>query len=130
MLKVQNLKKTYTVGDFVTNAVDDLSIEFRQTEFVAILGPSGCGKSTLLNILGALDRPDSGEISLYGDSLTEFKDIELDRYRNNSLGFIFQTHNLVPHLSIVENVEMGLTLSGVSAKERKERARELLNKVG
>lgn len=73
MLKVQNLKKTYTVGDFVTNAVDDLSIEFRQTEFVAILGPSGCGKSTLLNILGALDRPDSGEISLYGDSLPSLK---------------------------------------------------------
>ena len=130
MLKVQNLKKTYTVGDFVTKAVDDLSIEFRQTEFVAILGPSGCGKSTFLNILGALDRPDSGEISLYGNSLTEFKDIELDRYRNHSLGFIFQTHNLVQHLSIVENVEMGMTLSGVNEKERRERALELLNKVG
>lgn len=130
MLKVKNLKKTYTVGDFKTKAVDDLSIEFRQTEFVAILGPSGCGKTTLLNILGALDRPDSGEISLHGNSLTNFKNIELDMYRNNSLGFIFQTHNLVSHLSIIENVEMGMTLSGVGARERHERAKELLTKVG
>ncbi|MGI6787484.1 MAG: ATP-binding cassette domain-containing protein [Acholeplasmataceae bacterium] len=130
MLKVQNLRKTYTIGDFVTKAVDDLSIEFRETEFVAILGPSGCGKTTLLNILGALDRPDSGEISLHGNSLTQFKNIELDRYRNNSLGFIFQTHNLIPHLSIVENVEMGMTLSGVGVKERRQRALELLEKVG
>ena len=130
MLKVENLKKTYTVGDFVTRAVDDLSIEFRQTEFVAILGPSGCGKTTLLNIIGALDRPDSGNISLHGNSLTEFSNKELDRYRNHSLGFIFQTHNLVSHLSIIENVELGMTLSGVGVAERHERAKELLTKVG
>ncbi|MGI6781335.1 MAG: ATP-binding cassette domain-containing protein [Acholeplasmataceae bacterium] len=130
MLKVKDLKKTFTVGDFVTNAVDGISIEFRQAEFVAILGPSGCGKTTFLNILGALDRPDSGEISLYGNSLTDFKNIELDRYRNHSLGFIFQTHNLIPHLSIIENVEMGMTLSGVDSKSRRKRALELLEKVG
>lgn len=130
MLKIQNLKKTYTVGDFVAKAVDGISIEFRQAEFVAILGPSGCGKTTLLNILGALDRPDSGEISLYGNSLTDFKNIELDRYRNHSLGFIFQTHNLIQHLSIIENVEMGMTLSGMDAKSRRKRALELIEKVG
>ena len=130
MLKLTNLKKTYTVGDFVTNAVDGISIEFRQQEFVAILGPSGCGKTTLLNIIGALDRPDSGEISLYGNSLNEFSSKDLDMYRNHSLGFIFQTHNLVPHLSIVENVEMGMTLAGVGPKERRERALELLEQVG
>ena len=130
MLKITDLKKTYTVGDFVTKAVDGISIEFRQEEFVAILGPSGCGKTTLLNIVGALDRPDSGSISLHGNSLDEFSSRELDMYRNHSLGFIFQTHNLVQHLSIVENVELGMTLSGVGPKERHERAKELLEKVG
>lgn len=130
MLKVENLKKTYAIGNFVTKAVDNLSIEFRESEFVAILGPSGCGKTTLLNILGTLDQPDSGTISLYGNNLSDFTDIEFDRYRNHTLGFIFQTHNLISHLNILENVELGMTLSGVRKRKRRKQALSLLDAVG
>ncbi|MGI6787482.1 MAG: ATP-binding cassette domain-containing protein [Acholeplasmataceae bacterium] len=130
MLKITNLKKTYTVGNLVTKAVDDISIEFRNDEFVAILGPSGCGKTTFLNLIGALDRPDSGDVFLSGSPLSKLNDIELDRYRNASLGFIFQTHNLIEHLSVIDNIEMSMTLSGIKKKERKTKALELLEKVG
>lgn len=130
MLKVKHLKKTYTVGNLITKAVNNLSIEFRETEFVAVLGPSGCGKTTFLNLLGALDHPDFGEISLYGNQLSNFNERELDRYRNHSIGFIFQTHNLIEHLNAVENIEMGMTLAGANKNKRRAIALELLDKVG
>ncbi|MGI6782477.1 MAG: ATP-binding cassette domain-containing protein [Acholeplasmataceae bacterium] len=129
MLKINNLKKTFGVENLITKAIDDISIKFRQTEFVCVLGPSGCGKSTFLNLIGALDKPDSGEISLFGNPLSSFSDVELDQYRNHSIGFIFQTHNLIRHLNILENVEMGMSLSGVNATTRKNKALDLLNKI-
>lgn len=130
MLKIENLNKTYTNGKLVTKAIDNMSVEFRKSEFVAILGPSGCGKTTLLNMLGALDTPDSGSVSLNGNNLNHFKDIKLDKYRNSSIGYIFQTHNLIDHLSIVENVEMGMVLGGISKKERRKKALKILDDVG
>jgi putative ABC transport system permease protein len=130
MLKIDNLTKTYTVGKFVTKALDNLSIEFRQREFVGVLGPSGCGKTTLLNMIGALDTPDTGLVSLNGNYLKDFSNKQLDKYRNHSIGYIFQTHNLVQHLSIVENVEMGMILGGKNKKESRKKALDLLDKVG
>ena len=130
MLELKNIKKTYRVGDVETRALDDISVSFREQEFVAILGTSGSGKTTCLNIIGGLDRYDSGDLIINGKSTKNFKDREWDSYRNNSIGFIFQSYNLISHLSIVANVEMGMTLSGVSAAEKHRRAQEALEKVG
>lgn len=130
MLELKNIKKTYKVGDVETRALDDISVSFREKEFVAILGTSGSGKTTCLNIIGGLDRYDSGDLIINGKSTKNFKDREWDAYRNNSIGFIFQSYNLISHLSIVANVEMGMTLSGVSASEKHRRAHEALEKVG
>ena len=130
MLELKNIKKVYKVGDVETKALDDVSVSFRDKEFVAILGTSGSGKTTSLNIIGGLDRYDSGDLIINGKSTKNFKDREWDAYRNNSIGFIFQSYNLISHLSIVANVEMGMTLSGVSSSEKHRRATEALEKVG
>ncbi|MBN2540766.1 MAG: ATP-binding cassette domain-containing protein [Bacilli bacterium] len=130
MLKLVNISKSYTIGDFNQNALDNLSVEFKSKDFVAILGPSGCGKTTLLNVIGGLDHADKGDLLINGRSTKDFKDGDWDMYRNNSIGFIFQSHNLITHLSVLQNVEMGLSLSGVSKAERTQRATEVLERVG
>lgn len=130
MLELKNIKKTYRVGDTETHALDDISVSFREKEFVAILGTSGSGKTTCLNIIGGLDRYDSGDLVINGKSTKDFKDRDWDAYRNNSIGFIFQSYNLITHLSIVSNVELGMTLSGVSAAEKHRRAMDALERVG
>lgn len=130
MLELKNIKKTYTVGEIETKALDGISLSFREREFVAILGISGSGKTTFLNIIGGLDKYDSGEMTIKGKSTVNFGDREWDAYRNNSVGFVFQNYNLITHQSIVANVELGMTLSGVNAKQKRERAIEVLTKVG
>ncbi|ERL65229.1 MacB [Schleiferilactobacillus shenzhenensis LY-73] len=130
MLELKNIKKYYHVGDTITKALDDVSVAFRQQEFVAILGPSGSGKTTLLNMIGGLDRYDSGDLIIEGKSTKTFKDADWDAYRNNSIGFIFQSYNLIGHLSIMDNVEMGMTLSGVSKAEKRKRTEDALIRVG
>ena len=116
MLQLKDLRKSYHVGDTVTHALDDVSISFRNQEFVAILGPSGSGKTTLLNVIGGLDRYDSGDLIINGKSTKNFKETDWDAYRNNSVGFVFQNYNLISHLSIIANVELGMNLSGVDRK--------------
>ena len=130
MLQLKNIRKSYKTGNFVQEALNDVSINFRKSEFVAILGTSGSGKTTLLNIIGGLDRYDSGDLIINGKSTKKFKDSEWDAYRNNSIGFVFQNYNLIGHISILANVEMCMTLSGVSSKEKRKRAIEVLQKVG
>ncbi|EJP6473933.1 ABC transporter ATP-binding protein/permease [Clostridium botulinum] len=130
MLQIKDLKKVYTTGEFKQTALDGVSIDFRQSEFVAILGPSGSGKTTLLNMLGGLDQYDSGNMIINGLSTKKFSESDWDTYRNNSVGFIFQSYNLIPHLSIVDNVEMGMTLSGVPKSEKRQKATYVLEKVG
>lgn len=130
MLKLSNIVKTYTTGELTQNALNDVSVTFRESEFVSILGPSGSGKTTLLNIIGGLDRYTSGDLHINGVSTKEYKDADWDYYRNNSIGFVFQSYNLIPHQSILANVELALTLAGVSKKERRERAVSVLKKVG
>ncbi|WP_461213464.1 ABC transporter ATP-binding protein/permease [Lacticaseibacillus sp. GG6-2] len=130
MLELKHIKKYYHVGGTTTKAQDDVSVAFREQEFVAILGPSGSGKTTMLNIIGGLDRYDSGDLLIKGKSTKDFKDADWDAYRNNSVGFIFQSYNLISHLSIMDNVEMGMTLSGVSAAEKRQRAEDALIRVG
>ena len=130
MLKLKNIKKDYKTGDFIQQALKNISVSFRKNEFVAILGPSGSGKTTLLNIIGGLDRYDSGDLIIDGKSTKSFKDKDWDAYRNHAVGFVFQSYNLISHISVLENVEMGMTLSGISAAERKRKALELLEKVG
>jgi putative ABC transport system permease protein len=130
MLKLTNISKTYTIGDFSQNALDQVNLEFRQKEFVTVLGPSGGGKTTLLNVIGGLDHADQGDLIINGESTQSFTDREWDMYRNNSIGFIFQSHNLISHLSILQNVEMGLSLSGSSSQDKRKRAKDLLDKVG
>ena len=130
MLEIKNINKSYRVGDFEQKVLKDVSIKFRKSEFVAILGHSGSGKTTLLNLIGGLDRYDSGDIIINGKSTKNFKDKEWDAYRNNSIGFIFQSYNLIGHISILDNVEMGMTLSGISKKTRRKKAIEALNRVG
>ena len=130
MLNLKNIKKTYHTGGFSQHALKDFSLQFRQNEFVAILGPSGSGKTTLLNIIGGLDRYDSGDLIINNKSTKKFKSIDWDFYRNNCVGFIFQNYNLISHISVLENVEMGMTLSGVGKKEKRKKAKELLERVG
>lgn len=130
MLRLSNISKTYTVGEIKTDALKDISLSFRENEFVAILGESGSGKTTCLNIIGGLDRYDSGDLIIKGKSTKKFFATDWDAYRNNSVGFVFQSYNLIPHLSIVSNVEMGMTLSGVSKDEKHARALAILEKVG
>lgn len=130
MLELVNIKRSYNVGGIETKALDGISVAFRQKEFVAILGTSGSGKTTCLNIIGGLDRYDSGDLIIKGKKTKDFKDKDWDAYRNNSIGFVFQSYNLIMHLSIVANVELGMTLSGVSAEEKHKRALEVLEQVG
>ncbi len=130
MLQLKNIKKTYETGDTRVQALDGVSIDFRESEFVSILGPSGCGKTTLLNIIGGLDRYSDGDLMINGRSTKDFKDADWDTYRNHSIGFVFQSYNLIPHQSVLRNVELALTLSGVSKAERRRRATEALEKVG
>ncbi|HIQ94005.1 TPA: ABC transporter ATP-binding protein/permease [Candidatus Ventrenecus stercoripullorum] len=130
MLELKKINKSYQTGDFVQQALKNVSIEFKKNEFVAILGPSGSGKTTLLNIIGGLDRYDTGDLIINQKSTKDFKDRDWDAYRNNCIGFVFQSYNLIGHINILQNVEMGMTLSGVSSKERKKRAIEVLTRVG
>ncbi|MCE5196863.1 MAG: ATP-binding cassette domain-containing protein [Negativicutes bacterium] len=130
MLEFKNIKKTYYVGGIETKALDDISVAFREKEFVAILGTSGSGKTTCLNIIGGLDHCDSGELIIKGKKTSDFQDQDWDAYRNNSIGFVFQNYNLITHLSIIANVELGMTLSGVPAEEKHKRALEVLEQVG
>ena len=130
MLKLQNIVKVYETGDTKVEALKGVDMAFRESEFVSILGPSGCGKTTLLNIIGGLDRYTSGDLQISGTSTALYKDSDWDTYRNHTIGFVFQSYNLIPHQSVLGNVELALTLSGVSKAERRERAKNALIKVG
>ena len=130
MLQLKNIVKSYTVGELTQVALKGISLNFRENEFVSILGQSGSGKTTMLNIIGGLDRYDSGDSVINGVSTKKYRDADWDAYRNTSIGFVFQSYNLIPHQNVLSNVEMALTLSGVSRKERRKRAVEVLNKVG
>ena len=130
MLELKNLRKAYETGSFTQVALNDVSISFRDNEFVAILGPSGSGKTTLLNVVGGLDQCDSGDLVIDGVSTKEYKDRDWDTYRNNRIGFVFQSYNLIPHQTVLSNVELALTLSGVDREERRQRAAEALDRVG
>ncbi|NMM94020.1 ABC transporter ATP-binding protein/permease [Bifidobacterium oedipodis] len=130
MLHIQNISKQYKTGDFVQQALNDVSLSLRDSEFVAILGPSGSGKTTLLNIIGGLDRYDSGDLVINGISTKQYKDRDWDSYRNHTIGFVFQSYNLIPHQTILSNVELALTISGISRSERRQRARKALKQVG
>ena len=129
-LKLKDIVKVYGTGDFKVSALKGINLNFRKNEFVSILGPSGCGKTTLLNIIGGLDRYTSGDLIINGVSTKSYKDGDWDTYRNNSIGFVFQSYNLIPHQTVLSNVELALTLSGVSKKERRKRAELALEKVG
>ncbi|WP_082191077.1 ABC transporter ATP-binding protein [Peribacillus loiseleuriae] len=128
-LKLDNIRKTYDSGEVVT-ALKGVSIGFRENELVSILGPSGCGKTTLLNIIGGLDQYDNGDMIINDVSTKEFKNSDWDAYRNRSIGFVFQSYNLIAHQTVLQNVEIAMTLSGVSASERNRRARQALIEVG
>lgn len=130
MLELKRIKKSYKTGEFVQHALKDINVKFRKNEFVAILGPSGSGKTTLLNIIGGLDKYDSGDLIINGKSTKKFKQKDWDSYRNNCIGFIFQSYNLISHITVLQNIEMGMTLSGMSAKKRHKKALEVLKKVG
>ena len=130
MLQIQHICKEYRTGTLVQKALDDVSLNLRDNEFVAILGPSGSGKTTLLNIIGGLDRYDSGDLIINGISTKKYKDRDWDSYRNHTIGFVFQSYNLIPHQTVLANVELALTISGIGKEERKKRAIEALKKVG
>ena len=130
MLELKGICKRYVTQSFTQVALDNVSLSFRDNEFVAILGPSGSGKTTMLNVIGGLDHFDSGDLLIDGISTKDFRDRDWDAYRNNRIGFVFQSYNLIPHQTILENVELALTLTGVGHAERRQRAREALEKVG
>ena len=130
MLQLKNIVKTYVTGELVQHALQDVSINFRENEFVSILGPSGSGKTTMLNIIGGLDRYTQGDLVINGISTRQYRDGDWDHYRNNSIGFVFQSYNLIPHQSVLSNVELALTLAGISRKERRRRSVAMLEKVG
>lgn len=130
LLALKNIKKDYPAGDGIVHALKGIDLQFRKSEFVSILGPSGCGKTTLLNIVGGLDQYTEGDLMINGRSTKDFKDRDWDAYRNHSIGFVFQSYNLIPHQTVLQNVELALTLSGVSKSERKERAKKALEEVG
>ena len=130
MLVLKHICKDYPAGDSKVTALRGIDITFRKNEFVSILGPSGCGKTTLLNIIGGLDQYTSGDLVIEGKSTKDFNDADWDAYRNHSVGFVFQSYNLIPHQTVLSNVELALTISGVSRSERRARAKEALEKVG
>ncbi len=130
MLDIQHIHKQYKTGDLVQNALDDVSLTLRDQEFVSILGPSGSGKTTLLNIIGGLDRYDSGDLIINGISTKKYSDKDWDSYRNHTIGFVFQSYNLIPHQSVLSNVELALTISGIRRRKRRQLAKEALEKVG
>ena len=130
MLELKSIKKDYPAGDGLVHALKGVSIQFRENEFVSILGPSGCGKTTMLNIIGGLDQYTEGDLVINGRSTKDYKDRDWDAYRNHSIGFVFQSYNLIPHQTVLQNVELALTLSGVSKAERRKRAKEALEAVG
>ena len=130
MLQIKNVCKEYRTGGLVQKALDDVSLNLRDNEFVAILGPSGSGKTTLLNIIGGLDRYDSGDLIINGISTQKYKDRDWDSYRNHTIGFVFQSYNLIPHQTVLSNVELALTISGIGKEERRKRAIDALKKVG
>lgn len=130
MLELKGIKKDYLAGENTVHALKGIDLKFRQSEFVSILGPSGCGKTTMLNIIGGLDKYTEGDLVINGRSTKEYKDRDWDAYRNHSVGFVFQSYNLIPHQTVLRNVELALTLSGVSKNERTERAKKALEKVG
>lgn len=130
MLQLKNIKKQYVTGDTTVQALKGINLQFRKNEFVSILGPSGCGKTTMLNIIGGLDKYTSGDLIINGVSTVEYKDADWDNYRNHSIGFVFQSYNLIPHQTVLGNVELALTLSGVGKKEKRERAVKALQQVG
>ena len=130
MLQIKQIYKQYKTGNLVQKALDGVSLNLRDNEFVAILGPSGSGKTTLLNIIGGLDRYDSGDLVINGISTKKYKDRDWDSYRNHTIGFVFQSYNLIPHQTVLANVELALTISGVSRAERRKRAVKALEQVG
>ena len=130
MLQIRDIHKEYKTGSLVQKALDGVSLNLRDNEFVAILGPSGSGKTTLLNIIGGLDRYDSGDLIINGVSTKRYRDRDWDSYRNHTIGFVFQSYNLIPHQTVLSNVELALTISGISKRERKQKALEALEKVG
>ena len=130
MLEIKNISKVYKTGDLKQTALNKVSLNFRDNEFVSILGPSGSGKTTLLNIIGGLDRYDSGDLIINNISTKKYKSRDWDSYRNHTIGFVFQSYNLIPHQTILSNVELALTISGISRKERKKRALKALKEVG
>ena len=130
MLELKGIKKDYLAGENTVHALKGIDLRFRRNEFVSILGPSGCGKTTMLNIIGGLDQYTEGDLVINGRSTKDFKDRDWDTYRNHSIGFVFQSYNLIPHQTVLQNVELALTLSGVSKSERKQRAKKALEDVG
>ena len=130
MLKLKQINKEYKTGELVQHALNDVSLNLRDNEFVAILGPSGSGKTTLLNVIGGLDRYDSGDLIINGISTKKYTDRDWDSYRNHTIGFVFQSYNLIPHQTVLSNVELALTISGISGAERRSRATKALEQVG
>lgn len=124
MLQIKNISKQYKTGDLVQIALNNVSLNFRDNEFVSILGPSGSGKTTLLNIIGGLDRYDKGDLIINNVSTKKYKDRDWDSYRNHTVGFVFQSYNLIPHQTVLANVELALTIGGISRKARKKKALE------
>lgn len=130
MLQIKSISKMYKTGELIQTALSNVSLNLRDNEFVSILGPSGSGKTTLLNIIGGLDRYDSGDLIINGVSTQQYNDRDWDSYRNHTIGFVFQSYNLIPHQSVLANVELALTIGGLSRSERRSRAKKALEEVG